>query len=248
MLRYPLLSLMTLAVVASMALADPPKAPQLSPQEKAKALESCLPRWEKAMQDMKAFEAQVDRVEQDRVNRTQETFTGVVKYMQPNLVLMDLKKQDKPEIYEKWLCTGTYLYQWVPQAKKINAIEIPKAKGSGEDSVMSVLGCIKADEARKRYDLDYAKEDQYYHYIEIKPKSPEDKGEFSWARLVLNKETFLPREIRFITPGNDEVLWNIRSLQVYATTDRMDRKDFARPEVPKDWKLEQSPRVVRPHE
>jgi hypothetical protein len=65
---------------------------------------------------------------------------------------------------------------------------------------------------------------------------------------VLNKKTNLPREIRFVTPGNDEVLWNIRSLQVYADTGKINRADFTKPELPKDWKFEQSPRVVRPQQ
>jgi TIGR03009 family protein len=233
--------------------ADPPAQPknppkQLTPEEKAKALEQCGAGWEQAMKGMKAFEAQIDRVEQDRANRSQEMFTGVVKFMEPNYVLLELKKQDNPDVYEKWLSTGTFLYQWVPQAKKINVNELPKPKGSGNDSMLAVLGCLNISEARKRFDLEYGKDDPYYHYIEIKPRTPEDRAEFTWARIVLNKSTNLPREIRFITPGNDEVLWNIRSLQVYADAGRMNRADFTKPDLPKDWKFEQSPRIVRPQQ
>jgi TIGR03009 family protein len=250
MLRYLLPACVIACVTASTLLADPPKTQPkpLTPEEKAKGLEQCGAGWEQAMKGMKAFDAQLDRVEQDRTNRSEDRYSGVVKFMEPNLLLLELKKQDNAEVYEKWLSTGTFLYQWVPQAKKINVNELPKPKGSGNDSTLAVLGCLKFDEARKRFDLDYAKEDEFYHYIEIRPKSPEDKAEFTWARLVLTKKTGLPREIRFITPTNDEVLWNIRNLQVYTNTERMNRLDFAKPDLPKDWKFEQSPRVVRPQQ
>jgi TIGR03009 family protein len=253
MLRYLLPALTIASIAVSSAFADPQSPPKdqpkpLSPEQKAKALEQCAAGWEQAMKGMKAFEAQLDRVEQDRAARSEEKYTGVAKFMEPNYLLLELKKTDNQDVYEKWLSTGTFLYQWVPQAKKINVNELPKLKGSGNESMLAVLGCLKIDEARKRFDLDYVKEDDNYHYIEIKPKSPEDKAEFTWARLVLNKKTNLPREIRFITPSNDEVLWNIRSLQVYASTDKMNRIDFAKPDLPKDWKWEQSPRVVRPQQ
>jgi TIGR03009 family protein len=241
---------LVLLIPAAQAQQQPPKnpppqtqPPPLSPQEKSRALEACLGNWEKAMRNMESFSAEVDRVEYDKQFGSQEMYSGAVKYLKPGKFLIDVKKPNKPEDYDKWLCTGNNIYQFVPKSKKVNVVELPKSSGSGEDSVMSVLGCIKAEEARKRYDLDYVKEDQYYHYIEIRPKSAEDKNEFTWARLVLRKDTFLPREIRFQFPSSTEVLWNIRSLQLNAP---LDGKEFAIPDVPTGWKMEKAPRTVRP--
>jgi TIGR03009 family protein len=248
MLRHHWLAWTTLALLipAVQAQQQPPKAQPAppTPEEKARSLDTCLTNWEKAMKDVESFEAQVVRVQQDRIDGSKDTFSGVVKYMKPNLLLIDLHKENKPEIFDKWLCTGTFVYQFVPQAKKVFVNELPKPKGSASENVFSMLDCLRAEGARKRYDINYIMSDASFHYIEIRPRSVEDKNDFTWARLVLRKDTFLPRELRLKQPPtDDEVLYDIRSLMLNAPG--VTKKDFQLPDLPKDWKMEGSPRTVR---
>jgi TIGR03009 family protein len=246
MLRHQWLAWITMVLLLpALQAQQPPQTPQpppLTAQDKARALEMCQSRWDKAIQDMTSFQADVDRVTMDPQFGSKEMLSGVVKFMQPNFFFLDLKHKDKPDTYDRVLSTGNFLYQWVPQSKLINAIPMPKSEGSGDNSINPLIACLKGTEARKRFDLEYVNEDANYHYILVRPKTAADKGEFTWARLVLNKDTSLPREIRWMTPDKNEVLWNVRSFQVNA---QLNRDEFVAPKVPQGWKMEQPPQKVR---
>ena len=69
------------------------------------------------------------------------------------------------------------------------------------------LGLIPgAAEAKTRYDLKLHNVDQNYVYIDVLSKSAVDRADFIKARLVLNKDTFLPRQMWFETPNTGEIL------------------------------------------
>ena len=105
---------------------------------------------------------------------------------------------------------------------------------------------MKAEEAKRRYDLTLVKQDQYYTYIAIKPRFDADKADFQQARLVLNKDSFLPRQLWFEQPNGNEVTWDIPKIQSNAT---LDRKEFGVPQTPPGWTFVRqppAPRVVRP--
>ena len=102
---------------------------------------------------------------------------------------------------------------------------------------------MKADEAKRRYDLRLAKEDQWYIYIEIYPKSPADRADFQRARLVLLASSFLPRELWFEQNNLNEVRWDIPQIQSGVG---LNRADFAQPAVPAGWTLERIPRQDAP--
>ena len=101
--------------------------------------------------------------------------------------------------------------------------------------------------AKNRYDLKLHNVDQHYIYVDVVPKNAIDKADFTKARLVLNKDSYLPRQIWFEGPNAGEVLWDITNMQSGV---KIDPKIFASPQTPKDWKLvpgqtAAKPRVVR---
>ena len=93
---------------------------------------------------------------------------------------------------------------------------------------------MKAEEAKKRYELKLAKEDTYYIYVDITPRSAADKADFQRARLVLNKSNYLPRQLWFEHANRSEVMWDIPNLQVGMA---LDRRAFDAPQAPKGWKI-----------
>jgi TIGR03009 family protein len=239
------------------AAQNPPTAQPNGAQPNAAQLDTLLQRWEQEMKRIETLSAELNRTTVDKVYQGTEVFTGTAKYMKPNLAILEMKKKDRPEVYEKYICSGTFLYEWVPGSKVIRAHELPPTKeGVGDDNFLSFLFGMKAEEAKKRYDLKLMKEDQFYYYVQVLPRLAADKADFQEARLALNKSSFLPREVRFTQPNGNEIIWDIPKLQ---TGVKLQRDDFAPPQtLPQGWNLirmpradasqGQPPRVVRPQQ
>src|SRR5262249_46737498 len=151
--------------------------------------------------------------------------------------LLYMEKKGNPQVFEKFICSGNVLYEFVPPQKLIRVHELPQPKAGQqaiEDNFLTFLFGLKPEEAKRRYELKLKKEDQWYIYIEILPKLPGDKADFQRARLVLNSQTFLPRELWFEHPNGNEVKWDIPRIENGV---RLDRKDFAAPSAPPGWNM-----------
>jgi hypothetical protein len=74
--------------------------------------------------------------------------------------------------------------------------------------------------------------------------------EFTRARLVINRSTYLPRELWFEEPNGNESKWDFPRMQVNAN---FSATEFATPAVPSGWRMvtvppQPQPRVVRPQQ
>jgi hypothetical protein len=139
----------------------------------------------------------------------------------------------------------------MPAQKEIRAYELPKPKPGGvnDDSFLGFLFGMKADDARKKYNLTLAKEDKWYVYVDIVPRNQADKVDFARARLVLNRDSFLPRQLWFEHANGNEVTWDIPQLRSGVV---LRREVFDAPRPPAGWKLvpvrvnnTPPPRVIR---
>lgn len=216
-------------------------------------LDALLGRWEQEMARIESLKVTCQRTDTDKVSMRTDTYTGGMKYMKPNLALMEMQRKDRTDIYEKFLCTGTYIYQFMPQTKEILLIALPPGQ-KADDNLVSFLFGMKALEAKRRYDLRLVKEDPNYIYIEIVPKLASDKADFQKARLTLNARTFLPRMLWYMEPNGNEKNWDLAKVE---TNVKVDRTDFAPPtKLPAGWRMVQNrqtqpsnvpPTVVRPN-
>ena len=248
------LVLTIMLLTASPVAAQPAKPPQAPAPS---ALDNYLLSWERKMLEVKTLQAQLTRSEKDpSFNKTQD-FVGFAQYMKElradgvmNLATLEMRPKDKPnEIAEKFICSGTHLYQFNPAQKEIKQYELPRPRpGSvAQDNVMGFMFGMRAVDAQRRYEMKLAKEDQYYIYIDIQPRLPADKADFLFARIVLNKDTFLPRQLWFKSSGN-EVTWDI---PVVRTGVQVNRADFEAPKPAPGWKLtvvppqDGQPKVIR---
>jgi TIGR03009 family protein len=242
-----------LAAGPAAAQTTPPPA---SPQAPS-SLDNYLVSWERKMLEVTTLQAQLTRSEKDpSFNKTQE-FVGFAQYMKEkrgeatvNLATLEMRPKGKPnEIAEKFICTGTHLYAFNPAQQEVKQYKMPDPKpGSvAQDNVMGFMFGMRATDAKQRYDMKLAKEDQYYIYIDILPRLPADKADFLFARVVLNKDTFLPRQLWFQTSGS-EVTWDIPVIRAGV---QVNRADFDAPKIAPPWKLtvvppqDGQPKVVR---
>jgi TIGR03009 family protein len=258
-MRHYWFALLVLSGAAALAPAQQ-KAPQFqvgTPEQ----LAAVMQRWEKEMAAVKTLSAECVRTDVSKTWNYTDVYTGTAKYMKletgnrvANLALLYMEKKGKPEIFEKFVCTGDLLYQYVPQQKEIRVHKLPAGAGGQvtEDNFLSFLFGMKAEEARRRYDLTLLTipGDANWIYIDIKPRLPRDKQDFQRAQLVLSKVTFLPRRLWFEEPTGDHHTWDLKAQSGVA----LKREEFTAPEKPAGWKMvtrepkdaEAQPTLIRP--
>jgi TIGR03009 family protein len=262
-MRYLWLTLAAVLVAGASLPAQAPPPPAAAPLDPAhNRLDALLLQWQQKMGDMQVLEAQCTRTTFDKTWQNTDVFEGVAKYKRPNLAMLEMHKKGKPEVYEKYLCNGTSLYEYAPQSKVIRVHELPAPKPGqvADDNFLSFLFGMKAEEARRRYELKLVKEDQWYIYLEILPRFPADKADFHKAQLVLLNNSFLPRRLWFEQPNGNEITWDIPRVDSGAAA-HVAPADFAPPAtLPQGWRLERvpqaataprndvPPRVVRPQQ
>jgi TIGR03009 family protein len=253
---------------AAVAFADPPaKPPTPPPEPDQKKLLPYMESWEKAMADVKTLILECKR-DDKKLAFKPDKFAGKAFFMKDKddififlqMVKMDRSDPTKPDasgIYERFICNPTACYEYVPQEKKIRFRQISAGKGGkgADDNLLSFLFNTNAKKAMERYQLKLIKEDKDYIYVEVQPTLAADKVDFKVARVVLDRDTFLPRQLWFHQINGDEVLWDLPSIE---KNKKLDRKMFDKPELPiekgkkeSDWKYEEmpkepEPRVVRP--
>lgn len=221
-------------------MAVPPAAAAPAAPNPAR-LDQMLQRWEQEMKNVQSLSADLHRTTRDKTFGRDEVFTGTAKYMKPNYAVLEMKKKDS-DLFEKYLCSGQFLYEYVPAVKKIRVHELPQPKAGqvSEDNFLSFLFGMKAEEAKKRYDLRLVKEDQYYVYIEILPKFPADKVDFQKARLILSVSNYLPRQVWFEQPNGNEITWDVPKINAGVS---LPKTDFQPPtQLPAGWTMEKMPR------
>jgi TIGR03009 family protein len=266
MMQYRWLSLTVLISASTIALAQqPPTQPPVPPQQPygnpADKIDAILINWERAMSGINSLQAQVVRTTVDKVLVSTEVFSGDAKYVKPNKASLTLVNQKKQQEFEKLVCNGQIAYKWEPLQKEIHIHELPKPKQGqvSDDNFVSMLFGMKAIDAKRRYDLELLplppKEappnKAYYHYIQVLPREPQDKAEFTTARLVLSIETNLPRQISFTQPNGNLTTWDFPKV---ATNLAIDQREFAQPNPPGGWQLKRvtlpdgAPRVIRPQQ
>jgi TIGR03009 family protein len=233
---------LTALVLAGPALAQQPgTAP---PAANAATLDRYLMGWERSMESVTTLAARLKRTEKDTTLDSNRVLVGEAYYKKSgkganavNKAFLQMRLEGKQEVAEKYVCTGTYLYQFLPEEKKIKYFEVPRPKpGQGmEDNFLSFLFGMKADEAKKRYDLRLTKEDKFYVYVDVLPRTQADKEDFKQAQLVLNKDTLLPRRLWFVGSNKSETIWDIDPVE--KNRDLADRM-FDAPPTPTGWKLE----------
>lgn len=235
------------ALLASLpASAQQAQQPPATPPAAAdtKALDDHLAKWEAAMKKVETLGAELTRIDKNPVYDDVQKLTGVAYYLKTgsgpsaqNLALLEMRLDGRKEIKEKFICTGAYIYQFRPEQKEILYYQLPKPQPgqvSEENNLLSLLFGMKAEDAKKRYELKLDKEDANFIYVYISPRSAADKSDFEQARLVLNRSNYLPRQLWFRHGNRTEILWDIPNLKVGAN---VPRQWFDAPQAPPGWKL-----------
>src|SRR5439155_11141106 len=111
--------------------------------------------------EIKTLEADVARSDFDAVQKTTKVFQGRAKFLRPDRASLYLQLTTNPQIYEHYVYTGTYLYEYRPQSRLVRIHEQPAIRPGQafDDNFLGFLIGMKAVEAKQRYELTLAKED-----------------------------------------------------------------------------------------
>jgi len=206
-------------------------------------LDALLLQWEQSMRNVQMLVADVTRTTVDKVFSSTDVMEGTARYMKPNLAALHLVKKNRPEVFERFVCSGNHLYEFNQQNKEVRVHELPPPKAGqvAEDNFLSFLFGMKAEEAKRRYELKLENQDQHWVYIRIYPRDPKDQADFIEAQMVLSAATFLPRRLWFQQPNKKtEVIWDIPRIDPNA---RVDRNEFGMPQLPQGWTFKRVPRL-----
>ncbi len=242
-LGLSVLSLLACAFVVLGQAGAPPV-----PQEN---LDGVLAAWEKSMTDLRSFAVEIERTSFDKVLNTRDVFTGHAMFMKAtgkndgSRARLELYKKDNTKIFEKYICTGTFLYEYSPVNNKVRVHNMPQNNKLGgkpqdmqQESFLSFLFGMGAAQAKARYEMEIKVPNDataaYYHYILVKPRTPQDKTDFTEARLSLLRSNKLPAQIWYHQANGNEITWNFSKMQI----DVQIPKTYFEPEFPKGWEVQ----------
>jgi TIGR03009 family protein len=234
------LSVLALFAVSLAALGQQAPMPQQPPPVQLdptnNKLDAVLLNWEKSMSGIDTLYTLVARTATDKVLFTMDTFEGEARFMKPNKASLYMKNVKKAEDFEYLILNGQNAYKFEPTKKEIHVFALPPAKQGqvSDENFVSMLFGMRAAEAKRRYEMQLTKEDQYYFYIQVLPRDPQDKADFSRARLVLTKTSNMPRQIWFEMPNGNETTWEFTKMQPNVN---LKSSDFDQPTPAAGWQI-----------
>lgn len=228
-------------------------SPSFAQKEKDAPLKEILAGWEKALGALTSLSMECERTTVDNIFESTEIFKGSIKLLKAGdprkgfLASLEMLKMEKgqpvPNRYEKFIVTGSDLYEFDPGNKVIRKHAIAPGKGGQrDDNVLSFVFGKKAGDVLNRYTISSVpakKDDKYYFYVKIEPKHEQDKADFTEAHVALYKSNLLTAMISYRQPNGNQVTWLFTKVEPNA---KLTERDFAAPEPPPpEWTLQKMP-------
>ncbi len=219
-----------------------------------------LKDWETQSGKLKTLKVAIYRIDLSKAWDDEEHYEGRAYFKSPQLAFLDfakvklvpnekkrlvpqLDKNKKPVAtpYETIICTGDEVWQYNYPVKQIFVFPLDKnaRKRALEEGPLPFLFNMKADDAKRRYDMTLLEENAKQALLQIKPKLDEDKESFSTAWVVLDAKYLLPTRIKLLSPDKKSTKeFFLSQIQPNAEV----KEAFFRGVDPgKPWKVERNP-------
>jgi TIGR03009 family protein len=222
--------------------------PPARPDAEQTPLDRYLAGWERVFAATDTLvAADVSRVENLKTFQITRTYTGSFKYRKPGMFSLELHEKEKPDRLEKVVCDGRVIFLYAPKQKEVRALDlsrpwpdlVPKSRSGGWPSFCAfdwygALWLTDGRRARQHWDIKLIKEDAHYIYIGMTPRTKEGREDFRTARLVLNKESLVPRQLWLEQPNGDTITWDVPRLERNVP---LPEEEFVNPPVPRGWRV-----------
>lgn len=240
-----------------------PRQPQAARAEAAPAgvapgidVETLLKRWEGQSAKLKTLDVTILRKDVNPAWEATEFYEGRALFKSPNLAFIDFKKikQDddqKPlkksdgswdSVHdERIVCTGNEVWQYKSDTSQIfiHPLDKEQAEKAIEEGPLPFLFNMRAEEAKKRYDISLMDgADEKTYWVNIKSKLEIDKESFSQSFVQLDRSYMLPVRIVLIAPdGKSKKDFSLGPVKPNAA---VKEDNFVGREYPK-WKVIRNP-------
>ena len=160
----------------------------------------------------------------------------------------DYKDVEGTNNFERWICDGSFIYEFDFENKRLTETELPKEmRGNVAESPLPFIFGGKKSEVLQRYWVRSATpngvENEYW--LELYPKRAQDARIYSKIELVIAKEDFLPKAMHMYDAQYDLKGGNEKSryftFENRVVNNQLDKlKDaigqFVKPKLPIGWK------------
>jgi TIGR03009 family protein len=206
------------AAAAEAPSAPAGRSPAADPVDPAK-MDWILQKWEQQSSLLKTLDVTILRIDDTPAWGDPEFYEGRALFKSPNLAFIDFNKikQDEKKRpakdvkgkflstpYERIICTGSEVWQYRSDTQQIFIFPLEKdeEKKAIEEGPLPFLFNMRAEDARRRYQMTLLNEDKKNNVygVSIKPKIKEDQESFSRAFVNLNRDYLLPVRIVLISP------------------------------------------------
>jgi TIGR03009 family protein len=207
------------ALVVTSATGQDPQPRRAAPARNAGAVEAPAPNpamegilldWAKHNGKLTTLSVAFIRTDTSKVWGKEE-YTGNAYLQSPNLACLHFKKVNpanpkKADDHERIVCTGQEVRQYDYKTQQIFVFPLDKnaRKRAIQEGPLPFLFNMKADEARRRYDMVLKGEDKENFLIEVIPLEQRDQEVFSRAYIQLSRRTYLPDRLLLVDPNGKD--------------------------------------------
>ncbi|MGL6072763.1 MAG: TIGR03009 domain-containing protein [Fimbriiglobus sp.] len=232
------------------APSGPTPAPAVKPIDPV--LKQHLDNWEYVMKDSKSFFAKGKKTFEKKDKQLIKNYEFEIMCMTPGrarlrqeaIPLADGKKDF--DDYTAYIANESVVYEYDGIAKKMTERRIPPGASKGILMLDILSGTMTAAQVLERFDISILKQDEFYVYLDLKPKTKEDLEDFELMTLVLftyrpdlEKKNiyhppYLPRQV-VIRGNNGQEITNWDFPKPIKNSDQIKPEYFVKAPVPAGW-------------
>jgi TIGR03009 family protein len=171
-------------------------------------MDQLLGLWEEQSSKIETLDAKFIREDMSRAWDAQEKYHGRAILKSPDYAFLDFQKVvgDKLVPYEQIRCTGRDVYHYRSANNQIFIYPMPaqQRERALQEGPLPFLFNMRAEEAKKRYDMILYDETLTSYVILIAPREQIDREAFIRADVILDKQRFLPDAIKLYAPNGQD--------------------------------------------
>jgi TIGR03009 family protein len=182
-------------------------------------LDAHLKGWKQAAASIANYRIELKMRRLDPVmaggNAVPKDYTGTVLGMGPNHLRLRFDNAANLQDFEVYIRNDKSLYVYNGLDKTVTECKPGQWLYAGvtNNPVFGVLSGALAKDLKDRFDLKLFKEDQYYIYLDIKPKLAKDQQDFQQLRLALygpkTDFAYLPAQVYMVKPNGETEQWKL---------------------------------------
>ena len=223
-----------------------PAPPRTTAKADSDRLTEFLNGWERKSRESVDFRCKFDRITKDATFGGQTVEHGVASGVKPYTGRLDMF-DDAGNFTQVFIFNGKSLYQYEFKTKQVieNVLPAPEAGGKSMPGPLAFVFGMTAAEARARFDMTIEREFSRelkgetveYAQIHAVPKTESDRADFKVVTIVVERKTFLPRQIVIEEPEGNTQDWRFTAIESNVKPPiTAGNPDFQPLKPPSDWK------------